>query len=86
MSEYQRYEWMTSDRPLTDDVPAQLWDAEAIVRIRQEADTLLVRWLFGPPGLHIRDYVGRTAPGVPAITPLKSKESEDGETRLVPAA
>jgi hypothetical protein len=50
-------------------------DADATERIRQEADALLVRWLFGPPGLHIRDYVGRTASQVPSTTRTRSEES-----------
>ena len=70
----------------SDDVPAQLRDAEAIVRIRQVADTLLVRWLFGPPSLHIRDYVGTSSTKAPVTTSMSSEESEDGETSLVPAA
>ena len=61
-------------------------DADVSERIRQEADTLLVRWLFGPHGLHIRDYVGRTAHKVPVTTSTRRKRSNDGETSFIPAA
>lgn len=78
---------MTHDEPhhnLTDD--------EVTERIRQEADRLLIRWLFGPPGRHIRDYV--VAPSTSAVavattmanTLTKSEESKHGKTSLVPAA
>ena len=70
----------------SDDVPVQLWDAEAIERIRREADALFTRWLFGPPNLHIRDYVGRSSTKASVTTPMRSEESEHGETSLVPAA
>ena len=61
-------------------------DADVTERIRQEADALLVRWLFGPPGLHIRDYVGRVAPEAPVTMPTRRKRSDDGETSFIPAA
>jgi hypothetical protein len=61
-------------------------DTAATERIRQEADALLVRWLFGPPGMHIRDYVGRTAHTAPVTTPTRRKRSDDGETSFIPAA
>ena len=73
-------------QPSSDDTSPPPRDAEAAERIRQEAETLFVRWLFGPPGVHIRDYVGSSSTGVVVTTPMRSEESEDGETSLVTAA
>jgi hypothetical protein len=70
----------------TDDGSAPVWDAEAIERLRQEAESLFVRWLFVPPGLHIRDYAGGPPSQVAAMTPTSGKESSGGETSVVPAA
>ena len=77
---------MAQTQPSSDGASFPQRDVEAIERIRQEAGTLFVRWLFGPPDLHIRDDMGRPSTEVAVTIPTRSEEAEGGETRVVPAA
>lgn len=73
---------MSNDEPLSKPT-----EAEATERIREEACTLFVRWLFGPPALHIRDHaVHMCTTRVTMITPTTNEVSEHGTISLVPAA
>lgn len=61
-------------------------DANANERIREAANTLFVRWLFGPPGLHIRDYADKLTIKAAVNGPTCNEDSDHGKTSLVSPA
>lgn len=50
---------------------------EDALRLREM--TLVIRWLFGPPGLHIRDYLGTA--DIPSNHMPSQEKREHGEVR-----